>query len=200
MKFPHKTWMTVIAGLLALIVLLPRQTQAAETPPADSVYGLQATLRMAGSGEAVSLDVHRGRPVLVTMFYGSCPHVCPMLLSTIKQIEARLAPQERKKLRVLAISLDPERDTPATLAELARAHGVDDHANWLLAVPRAPDVRPIAAVLGIRYRKLPDGNFNHTSTIILLDERGRPVARSSQLGSVDEAFLQTVRAQLTGSE
>lgn len=196
MKFPHRSWLTVMFALVALVLLLPVRGQAAEPLAQESVYALGATLQAAESGAETPFNVHRGRPVLVTMFYGSCPHVCPMLLSTIKQTEARLAADEQEKLRVLAISLDPERDTPASLAELARAHGVDERANWLLASPRPQDVRLIASVLGIKYRKLPDGNFNHTSVIVLLDREGVPVARTSQLGSVDEDFLDRLRAEL----
>ena len=58
-------------------------------------------------------------------------------------------------------------------------------------------MRKIAGVLDVRYRKLADGEFNHTSALILLDPQGRIVARTEQMGpKPDAAFLSAVRAQL----
>ena len=58
-------------------------------------------------------------------------------------------------------------------------------------------VRTLAALLGVRYRVLADGEFNHTSALILLDAEGRVVARTETLGSKpDPVFLAAVRKTL----
>ena len=58
-------------------------------------------------------------------------------------------------------------------------------------------MRRTAAVLGIRYRALADGEFNHSSALVLLDGEGRVLARTEQLGAVpDPAFLAAVKAAL----
>lgn len=63
-----------------------------------------------------------------------------------------------------------------------------------LASPPADDVRAVAGVLGIRYRALTDGEFNHTSALVLLDEEGRILARTEQMGTKpDPEFLAAVR-------
>jgi protein SCO1/2 len=68
-----------------------------------------------------------------------------------------------------------------------------------LASPRAQDVRSVAGVLGVRYRQLANGDFNHTSELLLLDRDGRVVARTEKLGSVLEPeFLQQVRRAVGG--
>ena len=59
------------------------------------------------------------------------------------------------------------------------------------------DVRAIAGVLGVRYRVLADGEFNHTGVLVLLDADGRIVARSSKTGgAVDPLFMDRIRAAL----
>ena len=69
--------------------------------------------------------------------------------------------------------------------------------RWTLARTEAAGVRRLAAVLGIRYRPLADGEFNHTSALVLLDGEGRVLARTETLGSVpDPAFLAAVKAAL----
>lgn len=72
-----------------------------------------------------------------------------------------------------------------------------DPARWTLARTEAHAVRQLAAVLGVRYRALADGGFNHTSELVLLDRDGRPLARTPAAGPVPaEDFLLAVRAAL----
>jgi protein SCO1/2 len=72
-----------------------------------------------------------------------------------------------------------------------------DGERWTLASPPPSQVRAIAGVLGIRYRALADGEFNHTSELVLLDAEGRILARTTRIGSnPDPDFLAAVRAAL----
>ena len=55
----------------------------------------------------------------------------------------------------------------------------------------------MAGALGIRYRQLADGEFNHTSMLVLLDADGRILARTEQVGSQpDPEFVAAVRRAL----
>ena len=59
-------------------------------------------------------------------------------------------------------------------------------------------MRAVAGVLGIRYRQLADGEFNHTSELVLLDADGRVLARTDKVGSrPDPEFLAAVRRALS---
>ena len=135
----------------------------------------------------------RGKPRIVSMFYTSCPFVCPLIVDAGKSVERTLTPAERQRIGIVLISLDPAHDTPAALRHVADARKLDP-ARWTLASPRPQDVRAVAGVLGIRYRQLADGSFNHTAALVLLDAQGREVARTDQVGSqVDPAFVAAVR-------
>ena len=144
-------------------------------------------------GKAVKLDLYAGHPVLVTMFYGSCPHVCPMLVSTIQRYERELPEASRGRLRVLLVSLDPERDTPAKLTEVAQRHHAD-LARWTFARADARDVRRLAAALNILYRQLPDGEFSHSTVITLLDAQGRMQKQTASLLRLDPEFATALKA------
>lgn len=190
-----------IAGLLgALAVGVPpaaaqehhhKATEAAP-PRGDSVYALSASL-VDQRGERVGLDLFRGHPVLISMFYASCPDACPLLIADLQRIESELSPRVKADLRIVLVSLDPGRDTPEALRALARARHVDE-SRWRLL--RAPDdtVREIAALLGIKYRRLPDGNFNHSSVITLLDREGVILARDEAVAGPHEALMRRLRA------
>jgi protein SCO1/2 len=118
-----------------------------------------------------------------------------MLISTIKLTESKLSDEERADLRVLTISIDPTRDTPEKLRETIERHSVDA-SRWSMVRPDPGDLRTIAGVFGVRYKQLPDGEFSHTTRIILLDREGTQVASTEQLGRHDTAFLEAIRTSL----
>ncbi len=146
-------------------------------PPntAATIYDLEVPLQDQ-AGRTVKLDLYRGHPVLISMFYGSCPAACPLLISDLKNIVATIPESTRADLRVLLVSFDPDGDNVAHLQELITAHGVDQ-TRWTMARTDPDRVRELAAVLGIKYRKLPDGSFNHSSVVTLLDRQGRITTR-----------------------
>lgn len=187
-------WRLLAALLLALPVA---PVLAAADLPGDSVYLLQDGFSDQ-AGKPFRLAERRGKPQLVSMFYTSCRYVCPLIVDSAKGIEHALSPAERAGLGILLVSMDPVRDDTAALASIARKRKLDP-ARWTLARTEAAGVRRIAALLGIRYRALADGEFNHTSALVLLDGEGRVLARTERLGPVpDPAFLAAVKAALAG--
>lgn len=145
-------------------------------PPEPSIYPLGTQLT-AASGKPIGLDTWRGSPVLVAMFYASCPVACPVL---VQEIKLALEESGRADARVLLISFDPARDTPEKLRGVIERHRLD--ARWAVASASERDARELAAVLGIKYRKVENGEFYHGATIVLLDDEGRPIARTDTPG------------------
>ncbi len=184
-----------LSVLIPALLLLSLAAAEGEPPlPPDSIYNLQVPVEDQ-SGEVSGLDRYKGQPVLVTMFYASCPHVCPMLISTIRQLESKLSPEELSELRVMTISIDPERDAPALLLETMQRHSVDA-SRWSMLRPQPGDLRAIAGVFGVKYKQLPDGEFSHSTKIILLDRDGVTVASTDQIGRQDVVFLESVKSSL----
>jgi protein SCO1/2 len=181
----------VIKTLLAAVLFLAQGLVHAQSVlPTESLYNLKAPL-IDQSGKSRGLDVYRGQPVLVTMFYSSCPAACPLLIDTLRSIEKSLRAAEQSQLRVLLISIDPERDTVAALKELARVRRID-LSRWTLVRSDSSTVRKVAAVLNIQYRKLPNGDFNHSSVITLLAPSGEILKQTSNLGSSDPEFVAAI--------
>ncbi len=163
----------------------------------DSIYALSVSLTDQ-AGNKAGLDVFRGHPVIISMFYASCPSACPLLIHNIQSIESHLSPEQQAATRVLLVSFDPENDSPSVLRTLADKQHVD-LARWKLARADKDDVRSLAAVLNIRYRRLPDGNFNHSSVITIVDQSGAPRFRQEGLSS-PSAEPEQVLASLTGAQ
>lgn len=162
--------------------------------PSDSVYQLKATLTDQ-QGQPLAWDAGQGHPVLVSMFYTSCEFVCPMLVEAARATETALSEAERARLRVVFVSFDPARDSVAVLASTARERGVDG-TRWHLARTDPASVRKIAALLKFQYRALPNGDFNHSGELILLDAEGRIAARTSMLAGADERLLARLKPML----
>lgn len=170
------------------------------TPPAepehplsrDPIYELDLALTNQ-RGAPIPLSIWRGHPTVISMFYGTCTVACPRLFDEVQRFEAGLSPAQRADLRVLLVSFDPARDTPARLTALAGEHHLDDR-RWQLATAPDPVLRELAAVLGIRYRVLDSGEFFHTSVQTLVDRDGRPLARVEGLGRSAQPLIEALAA------
>jgi protein SCO1/2 len=182
---------------VALACLLFVSASAAAAPvqpplPKDSVYQLPLQLTDQ-QGKSWDWRSKRGKPQVVAMFYTSCQFTCPLIVDSGKAIEHALTPAEKTKLGILLISMDPKRDTPAVLMNVFNKRGLDG-TRWSLASPKPEAVRGVAGVLGVRYRQLASGDFNHTSALVLLDRDGRIVTRTEKIGSLlDPTFIASVR-------
>ena len=182
---------------IAAVALLGFATVAGAAKPApalpgDSIYQLPLPLTDS-NGQTRDWRTLRGKPHLVSMVYTSCQYICPLIVESGKAVERQLTPAQQKKLGVVLISMDPARDDPAALKKVAEQRKLDT-TRWTLASPPAGEVRAVAGVLGIRYRQLADGEFNHSSMLILVDANGRILARTEKIGSKpDPEFVAAVR-------
>ncbi|HEY8051043.1 MAG TPA: SCO family protein [Ramlibacter sp.] len=167
----------------------------AQGVPANSLYKLDAKLTDQ-DGRAFDFASLQGRPLLVSMFYSSCQMVCPMMFETLHNTLDALPAADRKDIRVLMVTFDPPRDSVAVLKETAAKRNCD--SQWSLARTDDATTRKIAALLGIQYRKLSDGEFNHSTIITLLDREGRIVTKSGKLGPADPALVKRVHSLVAG--
>lgn len=162
---------------------------AAPAVPGDSIYRLDAQLQDQ-EGRPFALSSLQGTPVLASMFYTSCQAVCPMIFETIHATLRALPAAQRSGVRVLMVTFDPARDTVAVLKQTAQARECD--GRWVLARADEATTRKIAAVLGIQYRRLTDGEYNHSAVVDVLDPAGRIAAKTAKLGSADRVVSEAI--------
>lgn len=195
MTFSRRTLLAMVPTALCFPFGLAHSAQPDR--PLRSVYRLDATLTDQ-DGQAlrwqdgVASAAAAGQPRIVSMFYTHCDMVCPMLFEAIRGIEGGLPADARARLQVGLVSLDPARDDVAALKATAAQRG-GDPARWRLYRAKDADVRKIAGVLGVRYRRLSSGEFNHSTPIILLDGQGVELARTENIAKPDAAFIKAVQ-------
>jgi protein SCO1/2 len=138
--------------------------------------------------EPVDLSALRGKVVMLTAVYASCPHTCPLVLAQSKRAVAALTPEEREELRVVAVTLDPERDSPEVLAQVARIQHMSAPL-YNLVTGDAEAVERVLDAMGVaRHRDPETGLIDHTSLFILVDRDGK-VAYRLGLGDRQERWL-----------
>jgi protein SCO1/2 len=125
------------------------------------------------AGAALTHAALTGAPTLVFFGFTRCPGVCPLTLTTLAAARQRAAlPQ----LRVLFVSVDPERDSPAAIG--AYVHGFDPEFRGASAAPQA--LAALARSFGVAVSRvaLPGGDYtlDHSAVVFLLDARGRIAA------------------------
>ena len=163
--------------------------------PADSLYGLPMPLTDA-QGTHFDWREMAGQPLLVTMFYGDCASACPVLMQSLQRTIAELKPEEGA-LKVLMVSLNPQHDTPTSLAHMSHMHQLDERFFRLAVAADEKQTRALAATLKIKYRALDNGEISHNTRVTLLNAQGQAIASSTLLKpTADQALLSQIRQAL----
>ncbi len=147
--------------------------------------------RLESADGPVSLADFRGKVVLVFFGYANCPDVCPLTLNHLAHIYRELG--EPEQLQVLAISIDPARDTPAAMDRYAKLF----HPSFIGLSGPPKVIAKVAAGFYIYVRTDPSGYIDHTSTVTLIDPEGRiRVLYGQQAVEEETAMLRDLRAIL----
>jgi protein SCO1 len=124
-------------------------------------------------GKQVSLSDFRGKHVLVTFLYTQCPDICPLMAANLNSALEQLSAEQREQVRVLAVSVDPEGDTPANVRGYVKVHGLVPQFRYLRGTEqeltetwRKFDVQAVA--------RDPD-LIDHTGYLLLVDPAGRGI-------------------------
>lgn len=138
------------------------------------------------NGKAVTGADYRGKVVLLYFGYTHCPDVCPLTLAQLHVVMQRLGPLA-DDARILFVSVDPARDTPAVMHAYVGAF--DKRAVGLVGNARRVEA------LSKRYRSAftrepgdADGNYevSHSSAIYVFDRDGRARVLATPAASRDD--------------
>ncbi len=118
----------------------------------------------------------RGRPWIADFVFTQCPGRCPMLTREMARIQNELHGKGWNDVRLVSISVDPENDTPETLAAYAAKHGARTE-TWKFLTGQRDEIWS----LGVKGFQLPiantedglDGPILHSNRFVLTDRQGR---------------------------
>jgi protein SCO1/2 len=173
---------TSVAGaLLACLaaVAWAEAPQPAALPALERVYLNSAPAPVADftltdqTGKARSFSSLRGEPVLVFFGFTHCANVCPTTMARLKSLHAARGGKLRAA-RIVLISVDGERDTPAAL----KAYLEPLSRDFIGLTGDPKETARIAAGFAAVFFKEPagkDGSYNvmHSTQIFAVDKAGR---------------------------
>ena len=129
------------------------------------------TLLDGRTATPLTLSSLRGKVVVLTFLYTNCPDACPLTAEHFRQAQRDLG-ADADRVELVAVTVDPERDTPAAVQEFSRAHGLD--RNWHYLIGQRAQIAPVLQAYGIG--TIPDtasGLVGHSDAIYLIDAKGR---------------------------
>jgi protein SCO1/2 len=152
-----EAWSPATHEAVGLPAAYPRQSEPA--PEFALVNQHAARLSLAGL---------RGRPVVITFVFAHCQTLCPLIVDTLKRgIPAGTAAE------VMLVTLDPWRDTPATLPSIARQWNLPPNFH-VLSSGRVDEVLGAAAAYHVPFERNPvTGDIVHPGLVFMIDAQGR---------------------------
>ncbi len=127
--------------------------------------------------EVIQLSDLQGQFQIVAMTYTSCEFSCPLIVAAMKKILKEI-PESHVKATL--ISIDPARDTPDVMKAFATKTNLSAH-QWTLLQGDPDDVMEMAALLGVRYKKMEDGEYSHSNIITILNPAGEIIHQQQGL-------------------
>jgi cytochrome c peroxidase len=164
----------------------PRPTRY--EPPAPGSYELppiqvvsERSLLASDGERARLLGLVEGQVAVVSFIYRSCSDAsgCPLALAVMRRLDREIArrPDLAPRARLVTVSFDPARDTPAKMAELAEA--MSPVGDWTFLTPAGEDeLEPLLADFGqnVVRRVLSGGDdavLGHVLKVFLIDSDRR---------------------------
>ncbi|MFZ0091557.1 MAG: SCO family protein [Solirubrobacteraceae bacterium] len=123
----------------------------------------------ARGGRLASTSLH-GHPYALTFLYVHCVDVCPLIGSEIHTALADLGPKARK-MRVVAVSVDPRGDTRRAVREWLTLHQEPANFHYLIGSEQA--LAPVWKAFYVSPQIPGDPHSSHTAVIWLINRRGK---------------------------
>jgi protein SCO1/2 len=145
----------------------------------DRLYGTELEKNMAPdftltdgvTGKSLTLSSLRRNTVALAFLYTRCPDVCPLTAGQFRAAQRSLG-GDASKVEFVAVSVDPEGDTPAAVREFSDLHDLSDRWHYLIG-PRA-QLEAVWALYGVgSFASSGARAVEHNDAVYLIDGRGR---------------------------
>jgi len=175
----------IIAAILTCVVSVSVYARAdsSEKPAAyDADKTVQVSQAAVGSalqnfeftdshGGAVSLSQYQGKPLLVSLIFTSCHHVCPAITKHLANaVDAAREALGEDSFRVITVGFDTPVDTPDAMRVFANQQDIDD-PDWDFLSASAETMAGLVENVGFVYFPSPRG-FDHVNQVTVVDRDG----------------------------
>ena len=142
----------------------PAENTEPAKPPSDAEW-LSSFELTERNGKQVTSEQLLGSPYVVSFFFSTCPSICVRQNQKVKELQDMFEGQD---VRFVAISVDPENDTPEKLREYAARFGADKE-QWMFLTGDLKYIRRVGTEVFFQ----PVNKQFHTEKLILVDPKGK---------------------------
>ena len=137
------------------------------------------------TGRAFTFASLAGTPLIVTFVAAHCTDACPLVNAQFARAARQFA-GEHRRIRLLTITLDPEKDPPRVMRALAQTFEADPRI-WIVAGGTVRDVHRVMQGFGVVAQRGRKGYADvHTTFVYFIDSRGslrKTILASTNLGT-----------------
>ena len=166
---------TIFLTLVALSAFGAEYDRSAALDISQGAIGRQLdnhTLRDT-QGQPFAISELRGKPLVVSMIYTSCHHICPTITRNLRaKVEVAQEALGEDAFNVVTIGFDWRVDTPDRMREFESRSGVDDVPNWHFLATEAGVVDELSDNLGFLFYPSAKG-FDHLAQATVVDADGK---------------------------
>lgn len=172
---------TLLVGLLAFLVVgivaagafLFSEPEGLRGTAYTEPYPPAPEFELARTGGSFRLADTRGNIVLLFFGYTSCPDICPTTMAELKTALERVGEKDAENIKVIFVTVDPERDTPERVQEYVNHFDSD----FIGLSGSEAQLAPVWNAYGV-FREIVEGTsaagylVNHTARVTLIDQGG----------------------------
>jgi protein SCO1 len=155
-----------------------------------SIYNLPSQWTTQ-DGKNIELKSLKGNVLVMVMIYTSCKSACPRLVADMRDIESKLGKENKKKVKLILVSIDPKTDTPERLKSFAIANKMNQDP-WIFLRSSEENTREFAAVLAVNYKQISPVDFSHSNIISVFNPAGEMIFQQEGLGVNNEKTITTI--------
>ena len=160
--------------IIGLIILIPIYSLIINYFKSASTLSLKSALTevnlFSHHGKIANIKDFKDTPTLLFFGFTHCPEVCPTTLSNLLN-NIELLEKNKKKYRVLFVTLDPERDTINNLNDYLQ----NFNSSVIGLTGELNEINKFAKNWNIYWEKVSEGDgytINHTATVFMINKKG----------------------------
>jgi protein SCO1/2 len=136
-------------------------------------------------GQVVQLSALHGKTVVLTFIFTNCPDICPVTASNMRETYEQLSAELKEKVALIAITVDPPRDTAQALERFSEMFDLQDVPQWHALTGTRAELEPVWVSYGIDPGAVTEEveshttgsgrpyQLSHTDAVYLIDPEGR---------------------------
>ena len=122
-------------------------------------------------GSQVSLESYRGKPLVISLIFTSCHHICPATTQHLREVADKArAVLGQDSFEMVSVGFDVANDSPERMAQFRRGEGVVDE-HWSFLSGDAASIDKLVHQLGFIFTPSARG-FDHLIQTSIIDRSG----------------------------